>query len=323
MILGQETDPTLRKSYQYLRVSMIGLVLCLGVAVVHQSVRQGSILSSISAYYYTPAQTIFVGALIAIGVCLIAIKGADREDALLNIAGMLAPVVAVVPTARGADYAAAVAACKESDGASTADQALTAVDCPTVRALEDAAAANIENNMVALLVVGLVGLAAAAVFARWERFPAARFWPGFLIALAVFVLAATVFFLYRDTFINWAHYAAAIPMFACIVLVVGINALRRQDEQLSGRYGPDPSVNKVLRGLFPSRDGYAVVALAMLVAVVLGGALAWAGTFEDTIFWLEASLILLFAAFWAIQTTEQWQRAHPPREASVRTTELR
>jgi hypothetical protein len=54
---------------------------------------------SISAYYFTPTHSIFVGGLVAIGVALIAVKGStDLEDALLNVAGVLAPIVAFVPT---------------------------------------------------------------------------------------------------------------------------------------------------------------------------------------------------------------------------------
>ena len=54
---------------------------------------------SISAYYYTPVQLFLVGALVAIGISLIALKGSiELEDAVLNFAGILAPVVALVPT---------------------------------------------------------------------------------------------------------------------------------------------------------------------------------------------------------------------------------
>jgi hypothetical protein len=105
------TDDTLVTSYRYLRTAMVGVLLCLGVSVLYETVRQGFVLSSISAYYYTPAQGVFVGALAAIGVCMIALQGTTQaEDVLLNIGGMFAPVVAFVPTARGADHRAAVEA---------------------------------------------------------------------------------------------------------------------------------------------------------------------------------------------------------------------
>jgi hypothetical protein len=71
----QQDSDTLAKSYRYLRLAMVGLLLCLAVAVVYQGVRQGNLLGSVSAYYYTPAQAIFVGGLIGLGACMIALKG--------------------------------------------------------------------------------------------------------------------------------------------------------------------------------------------------------------------------------------------------------
>src|SRR4051794_35776947 len=82
------------RSYRFLRAAMVGLLICLAVAVALQSIAQRSILDSISAYYYTPAQGVFVGALVALGACMIALEGAGpTEDALLNLGGMLAPVI--------------------------------------------------------------------------------------------------------------------------------------------------------------------------------------------------------------------------------------
>jgi hypothetical protein len=305
-VTAVQNDDTYIKSYRYLRAAMVGLVLCLAVAVVHQSVKQGSILTSISAYYFTSAQSIFVGALIAIGVCMIAIRGTtDADDVLLNVGGMLAPVVAVVPTARMEDYRKIVSACRESDGAILVDPILKDVDCPSVQALADVTEANVANNMWALLAVGFVGLVATLLFARRDRVPFARFRLGFGIAVAVFVLALFAFVRFREEFVHTAHYAAAIPMFACIVVVVIINALRRRGVEMGGR-GLGDKASQVLRVLFRSPDGYARIAHAMLIAVVVGGGLAWAGVFEDTVFWLEAALVLLFGAFWILQTRERW-----------------
>lgn len=56
-------------------------------------------MTSISAYYYTDAQTVFVGVLIGLGVLLVVIEGRSPwEDALMNTAGGLAPFVALLPT---------------------------------------------------------------------------------------------------------------------------------------------------------------------------------------------------------------------------------
>ncbi|MFL6272393.1 MAG: hypothetical protein ACJ75A_20050, partial [Actinomycetes bacterium] len=81
----RQVSDTLAKSYRYLRLAMVGLLLCLAVSVVIQSWRQGDLLGSVSAYYYTPAQAYFVAALVSIGVCLFCLRGSTEvEDVLLN-----------------------------------------------------------------------------------------------------------------------------------------------------------------------------------------------------------------------------------------------
>jgi NO-binding membrane sensor protein with MHYT domain len=76
----QDSD-TWVKSYCYVRTAMVGLLLGLGVAVLFQTSRQGwHLLGSVSAYYYTPAQAIFVGALIGLAACMIALKGTNAVE---------------------------------------------------------------------------------------------------------------------------------------------------------------------------------------------------------------------------------------------------
>src|SRR6266568_1524808 len=97
------------KTSRYLRLSMVGLVIGLGASLIFELVRvDGCLLGSISAYYYTPVHSFFVGTLIAIGVCLIALRGNTAlEDVLLNFAGTFAPFVALVPTDRAPKNCAA------------------------------------------------------------------------------------------------------------------------------------------------------------------------------------------------------------------------
>ena len=87
------------KSYRYLRLAIVVVVLSLIASVIIERAKTSCWEVSISAYYYTPVHAMFVGALVAIGVCLIAVKGSEEwEDMLLNVAGILAPIVAFVPT---------------------------------------------------------------------------------------------------------------------------------------------------------------------------------------------------------------------------------
>ena len=138
------------KTWRYLRLAMITLVVGLTAAVVYEVVRGGAdcVQTSISAYYYTHAQAIFVGALVAIGACLVCLRGSSEiEDVLLNVAGMLAPVVALVPTPKVGDCASLPGVPKD----------------PTP---------NIENNVTALLVMGLVAFVVLAGLSWRRRQPA-------------------------------------------------------------------------------------------------------------------------------------------------------
>jgi hypothetical protein len=86
-------------TYRYLRIAMVMAVVVLAVSVAIERAQVDCWQTSVSAYYYTPVRAIFVGVLLSIGLCLIVIKGSTVwEDATLNAAGMLAPIVAVVPT---------------------------------------------------------------------------------------------------------------------------------------------------------------------------------------------------------------------------------
>ena len=145
------------KTYTYLRTTIVALLIALGVAVFYESGRQGFLLASVSAYYYTPAQAIFVGALIGLAACMIALNGTfGFEEVFLNLGGMFAAVVAIVPTSRGEDYQTAVRACRQL----LTEQELSDLKCSDFLGLAEATKANVQNNMVALLLVGFLGLVA-------------------------------------------------------------------------------------------------------------------------------------------------------------------
>jgi hypothetical protein len=228
-------------SYRYLRIAMVGLLLALAAAVFYQSAQQDSFLASVSAYYYTPAQAVFVGALIGLGASMIALQGTnDAEDVFLNLGGMFAIVVAIVPTGRGADFRTAVQACRESGGTLLTHQASKNLDCPGVLALRDATRANVENNMAALLAVGGLALVLAAVFVfkDWtaKRGTKGRGWvlAGFFAAVLVWLggliaLAASVGWLADN-----AHYIATIGLLLGILAVAGANAHRRGERPSVG-----------------------------------------------------------------------------------------
>lgn len=85
-------------TYRYVRFSLLVLLLALMISVAAETVRAGW-QTSLSSYYYTPAGPVFIGVLVAVGVCLVALRGyTDAEDVCLNLSGISAPMVAFVPT---------------------------------------------------------------------------------------------------------------------------------------------------------------------------------------------------------------------------------
>lgn len=92
-------------TYFTLRLSMgisalaLPLVLWLGGWILFGA----SLQPTMSAYYYTNMEDVFVGVLIAIGASLTIYKGySDQEDWILDAAGVLAVGAALFPTETGA-----------------------------------------------------------------------------------------------------------------------------------------------------------------------------------------------------------------------------
>jgi hypothetical protein len=287
---SQSTSQSTTTTYLYLRVGLVALALFLGASlVIEMAFGDTDWLGSISAYFYTPVRSVFVGTLSAMGVCLIAIKGRDRprEDLMLNLAGMCAPVVALVPTPL-------------EDSAACGGDA---------RCVPEEFVPGVVNNVQALLVVGVVGVLFAARTIRRDRHER-----GDLVAIGVSAGGLAGFALWfalgRDSFLDYAHYGPAVPMFGLIVAVALVNAARVDDFVASG------GTLKVGRA-DTYRRAYRVI--AYLMGVVIGGALVLfvvqAATdtqpFAHWVFIVEALLLAAFTAFWILQTLQYAQDGAP------------
>ena len=294
--LPTDTDPALGavKTYRYLRLALAALVVLLFAAVALEWFATGRecLQPSISAYYFTPAQAVFVGVLVTMGVCLIALKGStEPEDVLLNFAGMLAPGVAFVPTS-------GVGGCSS-----------VPLDAGDV-------GANVANNMQAVFVTGVVVAAVVVVMARvdavgrslgtWDRV-------GLVVTGLVLGGGAVWFYVDRETFLEHAHGAAAVPMFLALVAVVWLNARHVQETVQEGVMPPGESrYVPVYRG----------IAIGMLLALAATVAISLVTGSTSLVFWVEVVLITLFAAFWVVQTVELWRRGLR-REEPVPEEEVR
>ncbi|HEY3529862.1 MAG TPA: hypothetical protein VGK78_12000 [Nocardioides sp.] len=268
-------------TYRYLRIAIPILVVMLGTSVAAQvfGPDPDCWLGSISAYYYTAARPVFVASLCAMGACMVIYHGnTAREDAVLNVAGTLAFVVAFVPTPlSGLTVTPAESSCARSN-VPTSDQLDAAVD----------------NNMLALLVAASLMLAVAYGFqvARSSsRLPSVA-WG---VLAAVVVVAWLLYFSDRSFIRDHGHLIAAVTMFGGMLVVVLLNAVRsaRLDAQA---VAPPPGYRSIYRAI--------LVAMGMAGAVF--GVLARAGSFDHTVFWLEAVLTALFGVFWVVQSKELW-----------------
>jgi hypothetical protein len=193
------------KTWRYLRLAMVAVVSGLFVAVLTERLKAhpACFLGSISDYYYTPVRADFVGATLALGVCLICLRGStETEDALLNLAGILAFVVALVPT----------------------EYSVTGAHCASVPTVFDNTSANVANNILAFLIVA--GIVLLIIFIKMASRGATL--PTLASSVAAGLLwltAAGVFSFDRAFFVETAHFAAAVPMFVCIAGVAIVNAL--------------------------------------------------------------------------------------------------
>ncbi|HYN66738.1 MAG TPA: hypothetical protein VES93_07595 [Ornithinibacter sp.] len=276
-----DSDPAVAavKTYNYLRIALAALVLLLYSSVVLEWWAAGRCLqTSISAYYYTPVHAVFIGVLVTMGVCLVALKGnTDGEDVLMNLAGMLAPGVAFIPT-------------------------VGARECSSAPLLTPDIPAAVANNMPALFVTGAtVGAVALWIARREGRGTGLSTADRLGLALSLGVLGAGVvwFFVDRDSFIAHGHDAAAIPMFLAIIGVVWLNA---RDVQQAVTQEALPTTRSRYVAM------YRAVAIAMLVALAATVVINLATASTTVVFWVEVVLITLFAVFWAIQTRELWNR---------------
>lgn len=277
----------LQNTYRYLRLAIILLTLLLFTSVGLQIVADGwQVLPSVSAYYYTPARSVFVASLCAIGTCMIIHRGrSDLEDVLLNASGYLAFFVAFVPTARE----------EATSGNGTA-------------VIPEDFVAAVTNNTQAILFVGLVAFVVQVLLVpRGERSTGSRGGRIATIGTAVAYLGLASFFLFaRQTFLDVGHGVAAIILFIGIVGVVGVNGVamtraRRADG--SGRR--NPLLNRYTYGFL------GMLLSAVLIIVVLRPFV------EQWIFVLEAALILQFLGFWITQTIERWEVPEPPQDTML------
>jgi hypothetical protein len=294
------------RSYNYLRLGIVLAVIMLAAAIRYEIVRTPAwcdFQTSISGYYYTPVRAVFVGALVAIGLSLIVVKGEGLEDLALNLAGVLAPVVALVPTVN-------IGKCYSFES----------LPKPVVDGeLQPWVVANVSNNLHALVVAGAVAVLFAAVFYLFQT-SSENFNIGSeiltLIGLAVMVGLVVFGFFYLTEppnleSVQVTHNAAAIAMFVFLALSAAINGWRL--------WGPEGLTRKRKFAI----TYWAIAGLMALTGIVIlwivnKTRIQW----DHSVLVLEATEIGLFAVYWLVQTLEHSipeERSSGPRVEGATT----
>lgn len=183
-----------KKTYLSLRRVMTYISILLPVVFLISAIWLG-LQGSMSSFYYTIMQDVFVGSFFAIGICLLVYKGYNRlEDHGLTAAGILLFIVALVPTTAPEDSISTLPWYLPwiHIGCAYLSFGLIAVVCIWARknVLVDSAKYNRAYNIIASLMI-LVLLAGVIFFLLemiWEiEFETSTFW---IEAAGIWIFAA-------------------------------------------------------------------------------------------------------------------------------------
>lgn len=281
----QQQDVALVLSYRFLRCGIVVATAMLVVSVLVEIGRSDwCVRDSISSYFYSPARTMFTGGLMAVGLCLIVLQGdGDVEEVALNLAGLWAPMAAIIPPG-------VTVACDARFDGLVGTQAIAAKQDEIV----GLAKPGLLNNIIAYSSVALLVIVLLAIFARQFTTQPNRVKPmrTALLVYAVVVVAWSygAYQLWLDR-ASWAHMLSAVLMFVGFAVVVIHNGWRRPDAPRWYR-------------TWSRRIFFGMVISAVVWGSMITGPLEvrWA------VFALEMSELLLFGAFWVMQTAAFWER---------------
>lgn len=274
---------SLQRTYRYLRFGIGGTIVLVFVSVAIAMVQVG-VLSSVSAYFYTPARTVFVGALIAASLGLLAISGTGVERVLLDAAGLLAPLIALVPTPLVPGTVPGVR-----------------IDCaPESSCVPSAYHLDVANGVSTYLLVGAVVVIAAFLIFRGRKQELRAIRASLLGAAALFLAVALTWAFARDVFLQQAHVTAALLFFLSIGSCAVVKAFEHQQ-------GARPT--KTYQRLYWIIAAVFLADAVVAVAVIYGG---WLEAFVvPPVLICELLALALFLLYWILQSFPRWDTVNP------------
>ncbi len=301
MAAADSPATTPQKTHRYLRLSLVLIVFTLLVAVALQSVVVlweplmfgWNPLDSISHAVYTPTRDVFVGALIAASVVLLALSGRSRATTLLDVCAVFAPLIAIVPTGLADTRAVGHIPCP------------VATDCIPAGYVGSAKA-----GIAVYAVVVVAEVITTAVIRRRTRTPnraavlvsAIALVTATVVAALAFAPALNENFPFNFWPVQSIHFAVTLVFFGVFAAVPILYAGGPLDP---GETPPTPRQRSIYRWI----AGLLIADLVLLVVAVL-----FRQTFGETPVVLigEAVALILFGAFWWVQTFQRWNDPNPP-----------
>jgi len=263
--------------YRELRVGMVVIMVTLAAAVVIDTIWAKHWQSTLSAYYWTSAHSIFIAALLALSTLFFLYKGSsDTEDALLTLAGVCTLTAALVPQGRPHPFREPF--------------------LPKEYNVEPVVEPNVWAVVIALLLGWLLMLGQhRRNHTQQIRSPlgtVSLYFLWLIVLLGLIALVIALFFpTVRPSFYAHAHAAAGILMVSAFIVTVCQAAYLVGQEKKSPHRRRYQVFYWVLAGVM-------LVTLIAVVKLRLGGA--------DWGIVAETALILEFAVYWGVQTIELW-----------------
>ncbi len=291
-------------THMMIRVALTGVALAIAASVVVERIDDTCTLTSISAYWYTDARAIFAGGLIAISICLVAYSGGTwTENLLLNLAGILAPIVSLAPTQVG----------KARDVACLGDRAPQAYDSEATTHGLWVYFGVLAAGAVVTIVASRAMRRGLLVGRQQSTLSPAQRWAWRVGIAAAFLVpgALLVWWVVDDKFPQHAHFPSAATMFVFLAFVAasrtewGSRKTAKWD-----LYRDTPTLPSVLRARRRFNYGrlYGFVAIGMLATLGLAGLNikleSWANGWDFGVIAAEFVLLGLFLLFWAAQTIQ-------------------
>lgn len=298
---SNSTEEQVRATYRYLRILLPIMAGWLLVAIAAVSIYRCELLDSISDYYGGPLRDVFVGVLMATGVCLIAYKGESKlEDYVLNFAGFNAFFVALVPNSFQQNL----------------DDARAAEGVPDTSTLVSRTEL-LENLRIAgwtLVIVAALFVLLDWLFMKWTRFR----WQdqtragNVLIVISfvgeILLLGVIVVMLAGSETVGGASIFTVIHFASAALLIVNLS-FAAASHAFQTRLRTEAENEALMAPTRRRRATFRVVTALMWLGILVGGALIIRDV-NYAVIGTEVFEIVLFIVFWVGATRGAWSRGN-------------